>query len=150
VAVVLAGLKKAEDLLLSNEQLRRRFSATAYYDRFNIYDPQGAQTFANLLFSFQQIMPVPALKFIAEDVLLRFYYASFGLIDYLIKIVDRAVCLVQHKEAAEIDLSVLAQAFRDEVWSMAPDKRNPFHAEFNFEDLIGKGEPFEDFDIKAV
>jgi hypothetical protein len=150
VAVVLAGLKRTQDLLLSNEQLRRRFSATAYYDRFNINDLNSARQFANLLFNFQNLLPVPALKFIADETLVRFYHASFGLIDYLIKIIDRAVFLVQEGKFTEIDLPVLAQAFRDEVWSLAPDKRNPFCAEYSFEELIQKFEPFEDFDVKAA
>jgi DNA transposition AAA+ family ATPase len=150
IAVVLAGLKKTEDLLLSNEQLRRRFSSTTYYDRFNVHDSAAAHNFASLLHAFQKTVPVPALKFTANATLTRFYHASYGLIDYLIKVIERSVWLVQHTGAEEIDLPILAQAFCDEVWSLAPDKRNPFHVDFNFEDLIGKGEPFEDFDIKGV
>lgn len=150
IAVVLAGLKKTEELLFSNEQLRRRFSSTAYYDRFNVYGSAGASNFASLLKAFEKTIPVPALEFTASETLARFYYASYGLIDYLIKVIERSVWLAQHGDAKEIDLAVLAQAFRDEVWSVAPDKRNPFHADFNFEDLTGKGEPFEDFDVKAV
>lgn len=150
VAVVLAGLKKTEDLLLSNEQLRRRFSATAYYDRFNIGDKYSKKVFLQLLNSFQNILPVKAIKFVSEKVSLRFYQASFGLIDYLIKIIDRAVWLVQSGAFAEIDQTVLAQAFRDEVWSLAPDYRNPFCESFNNINLTGRFEPFEDFEIKAA
>jgi len=150
VAVVLAGLKRAQDLLLSNEQLRRRFSATVYCDRFNVDDEVNAKLFAKLLVSFQKMLPVPTLDFTSSDTLLRFYHASYGLIDYLIKIIDRAVYLVQAGRFAEIDLPALAQAFRDEVWSLAPDDRNPFCKEFNFVELTVKLEPFEDFDVKAA
>lgn len=150
VAVVLAGLKKAQDLLLSNEQLRRRFSATVYCDRFNVENEASATQFAQLLVSFQPILPVPALEFASSGTLLRFYHASFGLIDYLIKVIDRAVYLVQAGRFVEIDLPALAQTFRDEVWSLAPNNRNPFCKEFDFVELTGKFEPFEDFDIKAA
>jgi DNA transposition AAA+ family ATPase len=150
VAVVLAGLKRTQDLLLSNEQLRRRFSATVYCDRFNVDDARNTRMFAQLLVSFQRILPVPTLEFASSDTLLRFYHASYGLIDYLIKVIDRAVYLVQAERFAEIDLPVLAQAFRDEVWSLAPDDRNPFCSEFNNVELTGKFEPFEDFDVKAA
>lgn len=150
VAVVLAGLKKTEQLLSANEQLRRRFSATAYYNRFEISSDDNATTFAKLLLSFHAALPVPSLKFAAKANITRFYQASFGLIDYLIKIIDRAVWLVENGEAKEIDLAILAQAFRDEVWSQAPDNRNPFHESFNFQPLIGQSEPFEDFDIIAA
>lgn len=150
VAVVLAGLKRTEELLFWNEQLRRRFSATAYYDRFDIFKPGGAQPFAELLFSFQELLPVPALSFVTDDLVIRFYHASFGLIDYLIMIVDRAVWLAQESQAGEIDLFILAQAFRDEVWSLAPNNRNPFCSDFNSLPLVGKSEPFDDFDFKAA
>lgn len=150
VAVVLAGLKRTEELLFSNEQLRRRFSATAYYDRFDIEKPGGAQSFGQLLKSFHELLPVPTLSFVNVDMVQRFYHASFGLIDYLIMIVDRAVLLAQQSKVVEIDLAILAQAFRDEVWSLSPDKRNPFSSKFNWEPLIGKCEPFEDFDSKAA
>ncbi|MNP67032.1 hypothetical protein D3C76_1628150 [compost metagenome] len=73
----------------------------------------------------------------------RFYLASYGLIDYLIKIVDRAVWLVQVQDLAGIELPVLAKAFEDEVWSYATEERNPFSASFNFQPLFGKWEPFE-------
>lgn len=150
VAVVLAGLKRAQDLLLANEQLRRRFSATVYCDRFRIDDPESAKQFAKLLISFEKMMPVPALPLTSQNTALRFYHASFGLIDYLIKVIDRAVRLVQMGRFSEIDLTVLAEAFRDEVWSLAPDSRNPFSEEFTFVELTGKFEPFEDFDVKAA
>jgi hypothetical protein len=150
VAVVLAGLKRTEELLYSNEQLRRRFSATTYYDRFNIFKKGGAQSFGELLFSFQKLLPVPTLDFVTPNMVMRFYHASYGLIDYLIMIVDRAVLLAQQSIAGEIDAAILEQAFRDEVWSLAPDTRNPFSSEFNLQALTGKHEPFEDFDFKAA
>lgn len=150
VAVVLAGLKRTQDLLLSNEQLRRRFSATVYCDRFRVDKPDSAKQFVKLLISFEKMLPVPSLSLSSNDTALRFYHASYGLIDYLIKVIDRAICLVHAGKFAEIDLTVLAQAFRDEVWSLAPNNRNPFCEEFSYVELTGKAEPFEDFDIKAA
>jgi len=149
IAVVLSGLKRTEDLLISNEQLRRRFSATVYYDRFKVSDENSAELFATLLLSLQELLPVPGLSFISQEALPRLYHASFGIIDYLINIIDRAVWHVQNGKHKEIDLLVLAQSFRDEVWSLAPNTRNPFCKEYSFSELIGKNEPFEDFDIKA-
>jgi len=150
VAVVLAGLKRTQDLLLSNEQLRRRFSATVYCDRFRVDEPDSAKQFVKLLISFEKMLPVPSLSLSSKDTALRFYHASYGLIDYLIKVIDRAICLVDAGKFPEIDLTVLAQAFRDEVWSLAPNNRNPFCTEFSYVELTGKFEPFEDFDIKAA
>lgn len=80
----------------------------------------------------------------------RFYLASFGLIDYLIKVIDRSVWLVQHRDAEGINLPILCEAFKDEVWSAAPEERNPFSDAFDFKPLIRDCEPFENFDIIAA
>ncbi len=72
----------------------------------------------------------------------RFYYASYGLIDYLTKILDRAAFIVIKNKLEGITLEVLFQAFVDEVWSDAKDNRNPFSSQFNFRSLIGRNEPF--------
>lgn len=146
VAVVLAGLKRTESLLSANEQLRRRFSATFYYDRFAARNEAESLAFANLLYSFAGGLPVAALDFTEPSVLMRFHMASFGLIDYLIKVIDRAVQIARDRKPQEISLDTLAQAFREEVWSRAPNARNPFHQDFDGNPLIGIGEPFEDFD----
>ena len=150
VAVVIAGLKRTENLLAANEQLRRRFSATSYYDRFSLDTQEDALAFVNLLVSFRDNLPVAALDFTEKSILMRFYFASFGLIDYLIKVIDRAVQIARDKRPAEIDLDILARAFRDEIWSRAPDVRNPFDRKFDGQPLIGHGEPFERFDQIAI
>lgn len=149
IAFVLVGLKRTEGLLLANEQLRRRFSATVDYDRFMLTEDSWKQ-FAMLLKAIHELLPVNAISFSNGDIINRFYLASFGLIDYLIKVLDRSVWLVQNLDAEGIDLALLSEAFKDEVWSSAPDERNPFSDAFNFEPLIGDREPFEKFDVIAA
>lgn len=148
--VILAGLQRTEELLQPNEQLRRRFSATFYFNRFDPDDPHGRRNFGGLLKVCQQQLPLAAISFTTPETALRFHYATFGLIDYLIKIVDRAVQLAAQQQCQEIDMNLLAAAFCDEVWSGAPPKRNPFHASFDLRQLTGPQEPFEGFDIKAA
>lgn len=148
ITFVLVGLKRTEGLLLANEQLRRRFSATVDYDRFTITQKASAK-FAMLLEAIAGELPVEAICFTAPEMVNRFYLASYGLIDYLIKIVDRAVWLVQHRNLAGIDLPVLAEAFEDEVWSKATEERNPFGPNFDFKPLVRHREPFEEFDVIA-
>lgn len=147
---VLVGLKRTQQLLYANEQLRRRFSASVDFERFSWATREEQQDFAALLNGIHSVLPVPAVEFVTEDLLLRFHHASFGLIDYLIKILDRAVWLVQVGRAEGIDRKVLADAFSDEVWANVPQKRNPFADAFDFSPLIGCHEPFEGFDSPKV
>ncbi len=149
IAFVLVGLKRTENLLLANEQLRRRFSATVDYGRFMLTEESWKQ-FAMLLKAIHELLPVCSISFSDRDIILRFYLASFGLIDYLIKVLDRAVWLVGDLNLEGIDLALLAQSFRDEVWSYAPEERNPFSSTFDFQPLIGTREPFENFDTIAA
>ncbi len=146
ITVVLVGLKRTEGLLWANEQLRRRFSACVDFDRFTWDSHESQDEFASLVSTIDGILPVPRIEFQCDAFLHRLYHASYGLIDYLIKILDRAVWLVQSGRAQGIDLNVLADAFREEVWNKAPDTRNPFRDEFDFHSLIGAKEPFEGID----
>lgn len=149
ITFVLVGLKRTENLLLANEQLRRRFSAIVDYNRFTITETCLAQ-FATLLRVIRELLPVKSINFSTNEMIQRFYLGSFGLIDYLIKVLDRSVWLVQHRHAEGINLEILSEAFKDEVWSSASNERNPFDLAFDFRDLTGQREPFENFDIIAA
>lgn len=143
---VLVGLQRTEQLLWANEQLRRRFSASVLYDRLRWDSHEDRSQFAALVKAIEGILPVAAVQLITDDMLRRLHHGSFGLIDYLIKILDRAVWLVSEGRSRGVDLDALAAAFRDEVWSQVPIHRNPFSADFNFVPLVGLHEPFEHFD----
>lgn len=149
ITFVLVGLKRTEGLLWANEQLRRRFSATVDYNRFYYGDMTSTQ-FSSLLESIAGLLPVSTISFSQAQLIQRFHLASYGLIDYLIKILDRAVWLVEYRNLEGINLQVLAEAFKDEVWSQATAERNPFSESFNFKPLIGNREPFENFDLIAA
>ncbi|MDZ4261416.1 TniB family NTP-binding protein [Pseudomonas mandelii] len=149
ITFVLVGLKRTEGLLWANEQLRRRFSATVDYNRFMLTESCWTQ-FAMLLQGIRELLPVASINFSDKEMIRRFYLASFGLIDYLIKVIDRSVWLVQHRDAEGINLPILCEAFKDEVWSAAPEERNPFSDAFDFKPLIRDCEPFENFDIIAA
>lgn len=146
ITFVLLGLCRT-NLLLANEQLRRRFSATVDYERFT-WTETTAQQFVMLLGAIAGQIPVQSIDFTHLEIAQRFQLASHGLIDYLIKIIDRAVWLVLNRNLPGITLPVLVEAFEDEVWSQAPATRNPFGPNFDFKPLIQHGEPFEDFDAR--
>jgi DNA transposition AAA+ family ATPase len=146
ITVVLVGLKRTENLILANEQLRRRFSASVDLDRFKCDTKRGQREFVDLIRSIRGILPVPAIELITDDMLRRLHHGSFGLIDYLIKIIDRSVWLARRHPTDGINREVMATAFQDEVWAGGANNRNPFADEFNFIPLIGAREPFENFD----
>ncbi|SFC69460.1 hypothetical protein SAMN05216321_106114 [Cupriavidus sp. OV038] len=146
ITVVLVALRRALQLLWTNEQLRRRFSAIVELERFSWATSEGQRRFASLVGSIGGILPVPTVDLTEGDMLHRLYHASFGLMDYLIKSLDRAVWTVLSGQARGIDRAVLARAFRDEVWADVPPNRNPFDEKFTFTPLIGIHEPFEGFD----
>jgi hypothetical protein len=141
VAVILIGMRETQEILNNDQQLRRRFSATVDFDRFNINNSPPSH-FSSLLKTLETIIKVKSISFTTNEMLQRFYYASYGLIDYLVKILDRATLLVIKNRLEGITLEVLSQAFADEVWSGAKDNRNPFSSQFNFRSLIGRHEPF--------
>lgn len=150
IVIILAGLQRTEAILQPNEQLRRRFSAIYYLNRFDIEDAEGRRNFMGLLKTCESSLPVPTVSLTTPDLARRFSCATYGLIDYLIKILDRAVQLAASRHPAEISMEILADAFWDEVWSAAPVDRNPFHASFDYRVMTGPGEPFEGFDLKAA
>jgi GTPase SAR1 family protein len=143
LAVILVGMRNTQTLLDNDEQLRRRFSATVDFDRFKIIKAPSTDFF-RLLQTLERSIAVKSISFTTHDIAQRFYYASYGLIDYLVKVVDRATNLVQKRKLEGITLETLSEAFKDEVWSTVKDNRNPFSSYFTFRSLVERGEPFHD------
>ena len=73
----------------------------------------------------------------------RFYFATYGLIDYIGKIVDGAVLLALLENSPTIKEKHYADAFKEEVWRDVPEKLNPFSSNSKLRPLVKVGEPFE-------
>ncbi|NWD69170.1 TniB family NTP-binding protein [Pseudomonas gingeri] len=142
VSVVLVGMTRLEGLKRVNAQFRRRFSASYTLMRFR---PGGEfwPEFAGVIKAMQKVMVVDSVSLVTDEMINRFYFASFGLLDYLVKILERAVCLVRIGRFDGVNLAVLDMAFKDEVWQLAPGNRSPFNKEFDFRPLVGPDEPYE-------
>jgi GTPase SAR1 family protein len=142
VSVVLIGMTRLEGLKRANDQFRRRFSASYTLVPFK---PDGEYwpEFAGVIKAMQKMMVVDTVNLVTDEMIQRFYFASFGILDYLVKVLERAVNLVRAGRFNGVDLAALDTAFKDEVWQLAPENRSPFNAEFDFRPLIGIGEPFE-------
>lgn len=143
VSVVLIGMTRLERLKKANSQFRRRFSASYTLVRFE----PGSEfwpEFAGVIKALQNTMAVDSVSLVTDDMIQRLYFASFGILDYLVKVLERAVRLVRGGQFDGVNLAALGTAFKDEVWQLAPRNRNPFDAEFDYLPLIGPGEPYEE------
>lgn len=73
------------------------------------------------------------------------YYATHGLIDYIVKVLDDAVAMSGAKSGQVLGSKHLVSAFKRQVWAECPDWINPFLAE-KLRLLIQPREPFCDWD----
>lgn len=146
VPVVLSGMPRSIHVLGANKELRRRFGTAHYYPPFSIDSRADMAAFRAVLKALHQQLPIPCPPLHDADLARRFYYATNGVIDYVVRILETAVKSQTSREAARIDSDVLFAAFEEEVSSVLPDELNPFHPDAVLRPLTGKGEPFGDWD----
>lgn len=143
VGMVACGLPEAALYVESDVQLRRRFSARLQLTPFALDDDKDFIEFRGLLRSLQELLPIPLETPLHEaNLARRMYFASYGLVDYLGKVLEGAVSAAVAARLPQIDLSALAAGFRNCVWSDVPERLNPFHAESILRPLDRPGEVF--------
>lgn len=145
VPSVMLGLPRLQDLLQTNEQLRRRFSRNKSL-RLGQSDTTSVEEECLVLFyslAHHLTVPVRAEPFSPQDMGQRLYYACGGRVAYIKKIMFGAYRHALEQDIDVIDAPLLQQAFIDEVWPQGVGKLNPFHADFEFRWLDRGGEPFE-------
>lgn len=146
--VVLAGLPRSMAVVNRNPQLRRRLGAPYYMRPFAYQRPEQRIVFRAVLKKIHGLIPAqcecPPLH--SVDLTQRFYYASLGLLDYVIKVVETAVSKTAQRHGGKVTLPALAEAFEESVWRFAPTDLNPFSPEPILRPLRQRGEPFEVWD----
>lgn len=143
VGIVACGLPEAALVVDSNEQLARRFSARIQLTPFSLDDDEDFLEFRGLLRSFQKLLPIPVETELHEaNLARRMHVASYGLLDYLGKVLEGAVSVAVATRQPQIDLAVLAAGFRNRIWSAVPDRLNPFYPESILRPLDRVGEVF--------
>lgn len=143
VGMVACGLPAAEAVVNSNEQLARRFSARVRVTPFALEYAEDFQEFRGILKALASHLPVPMETPLHESNLARrIHVGSFGLMDYVIKILEGAVSVVASAGVANVDLATLAAGFRNRVWRDVPERLNPFHPESILRHLDRPGEVF--------
>lgn len=146
VCVVLVGLPRSIAVLNANPQLRRRFNAPFHHDEFRFDDAQSQREFRGLLKVIEEKLPVRFETSLADPSMARqMYYATNGLIDYVIKVVDDAIARSGVSPGSVIGNNHLALAFQRKVWADCPDWINPFLAN-KLRRLTQTREPFCDWD----
>lgn len=147
VAVVMFGLPRSTSVVLRNMQLRRRFFGRMSLAPFSMNSAQSWGEFRSVLQVLHHRTPVEAVQYSQQLLARRFFYASSGLMDYLHKIINKAI-EVAVRDGGPISEATLAEAFATDVWDGCPDEQNPFlTAPKNLRLLTQPGEPFDDWDF---
>jgi hypothetical protein len=146
VCIVLVGLPRSIAVLNANPQLRRRFGSPFHQAEFNFTEEHEQREFRGLLAAVERHLPVSFSPSLSEPVTARrLYFATHGLIDYVVKIIDDAVAMSGAKAGDVIGHEHLVKAFKRKVWAHCPDWINPFLAK-ELRLLTQPREPFCDWD----
>jgi type II secretory pathway predicted ATPase ExeA len=145
IPIILFGLPKCESTIRSNQQLNRRVWDQHYIEPFNNKTETAYREYRSVLKLLHTRVTIPAIEFHKPQIADRFLMASEGLMTYIIKIIDTAI-EIANLQRREIDLSVLALAFKRSVWPQAPELLNPFLTKEPMRSLRRRDEPFEQWD----
>jgi hypothetical protein len=143
LGIVGCGLPAAELVIRSNEQLSRRFSQCTRMDPFSLEDEADFIEYRGLLKAIASHLPMECeIPLHEANLARRIHTASFGLLDYTIKLLEGAVSAANLAGLTTLSLDVLAASFRERIWKDVPDILNPFHPESLVRPLTQPGEAF--------
>jgi hypothetical protein len=126
VPMVLIGLPEAETVFQFNPQLSRRFANRHNLSPFE-WSADAGKEFRTFLHAVESQLPLLESSDLAsEEMALRFYYASDGIVAYVMKLVRYGTHLALKQGQEKLDLNVLAIAFDKYVKADKPTKHNPF------------------------
>jgi hypothetical protein len=77
---------------------------------------------------------------------MRFHFATNGLIDYVVKIIDELVIASARNPHPTVDYNALQEAFKVQIWADVPDQLNPFNPAAKPRRLDQSNEPFSIWD----
>lgn len=127
VPIVLVGLPEAEGVLESNPQLSRRFANRHYLQPFSWDTQEGSTEFRKFLHAVESRLPFKEKSHLADiDLAERFFYASDGVVAYVMKLIRYGTHLALQQRIEKLDHSVLAASYQQHVSSDKPGKVNPF------------------------
>jgi hypothetical protein len=142
IPVVIMGLPRCLQILNGNEQLKRRFSRHYSLLPFS-NEPESFDEFRSVLDIIQQAFPIPCVSLSDFEMAKRFLFASYGLIDFIVKVMDGAIEIAVHRNLESIEMHTLAMSFNESVWHECPPELNPFNTGTKLRHLTKSQEPFE-------
>lgn len=146
IPVILAGLPRSIAVVNANPQLRRRFGAPHYMQPFGFDSLDEKLEFRGVLNGIQSRLPVPCISLSENNMAQRFYFASHGILDYVVKIIDDAVSRSGTDSGEALTQRSFEAAFKRTVWLDAPDNLNPFSTGATLRLLNKTLEPFDIWD----
>jgi hypothetical protein len=151
VGVVLAGLPICEQTIAFNPQLARRFSARHHMLGFSYMTQAKQLEFRGVLQSLQSEIPIDGICMHDDEFARRMFLATYGLIDYVIGILEEVCDIARRTHARTLTLAMFSQAFKDSIWALCPDELDPFAEKFEGKrQLDQRGEPFEKVGLAQV
>jgi hypothetical protein len=126
IPMVLIGLPEAEAVFQFNCQLSRRFANRHNLSPFSWSDDSGKE-FRTFLHAIESQLPLKEESSLASnEMALRFYYASDGIVAYVMKLIRYGTHLALKSGQEKLELNLLALAFDKYVKADKPNKKNPF------------------------
>lgn len=143
VASVLVGLYETDEVISSNEQVARRHSEKIEISTFKLEDEEDFKEFRAVLKAYEEALIIkPETPLYEANLARRFLIASNGNLDYLRRLLEKAIEIAGFAERNLLSEAVYAAAFREAVWKEVPDQLNPFHDQSPLRPLDKAGEPF--------
>lgn len=149
VACVLTGLREADDVISTNEQVARRHSVKLELVKFQIEQENDFQEFRGILKAYEKLLPIPPITPLHDaNLARRFIVATDGILDYLSRLLAKSVEIAGMSNIHALDLPIYALAFRTVIWKEVPDTLNPFMDKSPLRRLDKSGEPFYPWHVK--
>lgn len=145
--VILLGTEAAREVVRSNPQLRRRNPKILRIPYFAIEPEEKLARFMRFLSEADKLLPL-AEKSRLEDYTKKIYWATFGIADYIFKLLADAVEIAVTAGREYLVETDLAGAF-DSMFEDAGIDLNPFRPGGPTRVLDGVNEPFEEWTANA-
>ena len=130
-STILLGGESVREILHVNTQLRRRFSAVMELRPFDIANANDAKHFASIIRHFDRQLGLPNRIDIQDsNLIIAFHFATFGVMDYIVKLMTKAYELAIENGNTQITRNLLEEAFTESIWIDGVGSKNPFNREF--------------------
>jgi type II secretory pathway predicted ATPase ExeA len=144
VSFTLMGLPVLKELLVSNEQLRRRFSRQVTLERLPLLSRNDLNVFTKLLRSILKAAECPySPNLLKPGSVERIHYATNGRPSYVAKLFVYAIAEARKAGSRTIGKAHVERAFLSSIYPGATAEWNPFSARFKFQPLEELGQPFQ-------